>query len=58
MFAGSALAGSTEVLVKDLTESEFSILFSDFASDGDFNSLAHDASLSSKDALDLLLGRC
>ncbi len=57
-FSGSALAGSTEVLVKDLAESEFSILFSDFESDGDFNKLARDTSLSSKDALDLLLGRC
>lgn len=57
-FAGSALAGSNEVLVEDLAESEFTILFSDFSSDPHFNTLARDASLSSDDALALLLGRC
>ncbi|HEV7672374.1 MAG TPA: hypothetical protein VGS22_27970 [Thermoanaerobaculia bacterium] len=57
-FAGSALAGSNEVLVEDLAESEFTILFFDFAADPHFNSLGRDASLSSDGALELLLGRC
>ncbi len=56
--AGSALVGSTEVLVEDLAEEEFTVLFSDFTGDANFDALARDRSLSSEDALGILLGRC
>ena len=57
-FAASALLGSTEVLVEDLVESEFTMLFSDFRGDAQFDALARDPLLSAEDALRILLGRC
>lgn len=57
-FARSALVGSTEVLVEDLAEEEFTVLFSDFTGDAHFDALARDRSLSSEEALELLAGRC
>jgi len=55
--SGSASKGSREYLVRDLDESEFDLLFADYASDTDFAALLS-GNLQSGDALDLLESRC
>ncbi len=61
--AGSALAGSSEILVEHLKETEFEIVFLDYESDSDFRLLVVDevngvSSTTSVDALTKLEGRC
>jgi hypothetical protein len=57
---GSALTGSHEVLVEDLKESEFEILFLDYEMDSDFKQLISDElkGAGPADALNILKGRC
>lgn len=61
--AGSALVGSSEILVKDLKETEFEIVFLDYQSDSDFKVLVLDelngvTATTAADALTTLEGRC
>jgi hypothetical protein len=61
--AGSALAGSSEILVEHLKETEFEIVFLDYESDSDFRLLVVDevngvSSTTSVDALTTLEARC
>ncbi len=62
IMAGSALKGSSEYLVQDLDQSEFDILFLDFASDPDFRMLVLDElaapTITRGHALTTLEGRC
>jgi hypothetical protein len=60
--AGSALVGSSEILVKDLKESEFEMVFLDYVADADFKKLVVDEMTgatytTSADALKTLEGR-
>jgi hypothetical protein len=59
--AGSALAGSSEILVEDLNETEFDIIFLDYESDPAFKQLVVDeinGISPSVDVLTTLEGRC
>jgi hypothetical protein len=61
--AGSAAAGSHEILVEDLKETEFEIFFLDYDADPDFKKLVPDevrvpSSTTATDALKTLKGRC
>jgi len=54
---GSANSGSSEVLIRDLTETEFDLLFMDFSGDIYFDALKN-GGLTTSSAQHALLGRC
>lgn len=56
--SGSAATGSDEILIADLSEAEFDILFLDFSGDNNFNDLKHGAVGDSRFASPILEGRC